>query len=41
MKKIYIADDGKQFEDEEKCESYEYYELKIPLVKKYRVFRRK
>lgn len=33
MKKIYIADDGKQFEDEEKCESYEYYELKIPLVK--------
>lgn len=33
MKKIYIADDGKQFEDEKKCESYEYYELKIPLVK--------
>lgn len=33
MKEIYIADDGRQFEDKEKCENYEYYELKIPLIK--------
>lgn len=33
MKEIYIADDGKQFENKEECESYEYFELKIPLVK--------
>ena len=33
MKEIYIADDGRQFENKEECENYEYYELKIPLMK--------
>ena len=32
MKEVYIADDGKMFEDKKQCESYEYCELKFPLL---------
>lgn len=32
MREIYVADDGKTFVNKEQCESYEYCELKFPLL---------